>query len=81
MIFAVRRKWSGADFARTRGGPGVQALRTKARPWRLKFFRAQPPAHFWFLFVRTKRNSPQGETLQTVSFGAYKRNGFWRIRS
>ena len=24
--------------------------------------RGRPPAHFWFLFVRTKRNSPSGET-------------------
>ena len=53
--------WMGP---RKNGGPGVQALRTKARPWRLKFFRAQPPAHFWLLFVRTKRNSPPGETWQ-----------------
>ena len=29
------------------GGPGVQALWIKARPWRLKFIRAQPPAILW----------------------------------
>ena len=29
------------------GGPGVQALWTKARPWRLKSIRAQTPAILW----------------------------------
>ena len=48
--------------SRKNGGPGVQALRTKARPWRLKFFRAQPPACFWVLFAGAKRTSPSGET-------------------
>ena len=74
--------------SRKNGGPGVQALWTKARPWRLQSIRAQPLAHFWFLFVRAKRNSPQGETLlrkagtafPTVSFGAVKRNGVGKKR-
>ena len=29
------------------GGPGVQALWIKARPWRLKSIRAQTPAILW----------------------------------
>ena len=45
--------------------------------------RGRPPAHFWFLFVRAKRNSPQGEALppkagaalSTVSFGKTKEIG------
>ena len=38
-----RRMGCGAVLillSRKNGGSGVQALRTKARPWRLKFFRA-----------------------------------------
>ena len=73
--------------SRNHGGPGVQALRTKARPWRLKFFRAQPPAHLCLLSVRTESRSPQGETwprkagtaFLTVSFGAIKRNGVGKL--
>ena len=43
--------------------------------------RGRPPAHFWFLFVRAKRNSPPGETWHTVSFGAVKRNGVGKLVS
>ena len=40
---------------RGRGGPGVQALWTKARSWRLKFIRACTPGLFLGTFCRGKK--------------------------
>ena len=47
---------------RKNGGPGVQVLGTRARPWRSKSLRAKPPAHLCLLSVRTESRSPSGET-------------------
>ncbi len=44
-------------------GSGGKDAKDESASLALAVRRGRPPAHFWFLFVRAKRNSPQGETL------------------